>query len=836
MTLGIDQDLIEEVASRLDLRQPNKEALESLVFEMAQHYDVDSRPAPFECVIDSATGVGKTFILAAGIEYYAAAGAVRNFAVIAPGKTIRDKTINQFTPGHPRSLLGPMAAHPVLVTAENFASASVKAALDDDAQVKLYVFTVQSLTAPTTKQGRRTHAFQEGLGSGFYEHLAGLDDLIVFADEHHCYSGPKFSETIYDLAPYAIVGLTATPAKDTPEDQIIYAYPLAAAIAEKFVKTPVIVGRKDDRTDPTTKLRDGLTLLQYKEQALDAYCAEHDLDPVRPVMLIVAQNTTEADEFAEILSSSEIDDGHWADSILTVHSNLKGDNKEKALADLAAVEDPGSPVRIIISVGMLKEGWDVKNVYVVASMRASVSKVLTEQTLGRGLRLPFGAYTGIELLDTLEVVAHERYQDLLRRASVLNEQFIDTRRRAVLRQTSTGQTVAVRQEESVSASVITWGDASPTSEDREPPPEPAQVAASGGAGAAVESVEERTEAAARETEDLQMTHEYGPLDGMPEVRVPVLRMSSVTVQFSLSDITDLEPFRRLGRQLAASPETDLQRTAVSARVVTGRDGLRHTELITTKATDQVEAFTDILPLTMSLDELTDIVANAPIVPPRAGERHAAKRIVKAFSEGLGDDAERILSAYSGRAGARLVKLVTDEHRRHLGQPRVEQVVELKPLDRMRQSKRTVSNDRTGRFQKSLAYDSWQKCLYGVDWFDSEPERHVANMADDSPDVTCWVRLHTGELPILWRSDGREYNADLIVVETNGSHWVVEVKSDRDVATDEVRAKREAALRWVNHVNDSDAVTVPWSYILVSESDINDAQNSWPALKQLGSAS
>ncbi len=41
-------------------------------------------------------------------------------------------------------------------------------------------------------------------------------------------------------------------------------------------------------------------------------------------------------------------------------------------------------------------------------MRSSVSEILTEQTLGRGMRLPFGRYTGIEILDTLEVVAHER--------------------------------------------------------------------------------------------------------------------------------------------------------------------------------------------------------------------------------------------------------------------------------------------------------------------------------------------------------------------------------------------------------------------------------------------
>ncbi len=62
-----------------------------------------------------------------------------------------------------------------------------------------------------------------------------------------------------------LVGLTATPAKKTPEEQIIFRYPLAAAIADKLVKTPVIVGRRDDRTDATTKLTDGVTLLQAKQ-------------------------------------------------------------------------------------------------------------------------------------------------------------------------------------------------------------------------------------------------------------------------------------------------------------------------------------------------------------------------------------------------------------------------------------------------------------------------------------------------------------------------------------------------------------------------------------------
>lgn len=133
MSGGIDVDLdrLEEVASRLDLRKPNREALESLAFEMSQHFDVDGRPP-------------------------------------------------------------------------------------------------------------------------------------------HCYSGPAFSAAINDLNPRAIVGLTATPDSATPTDQIIYRYPLAAAIAARYVKTPVIVARKDDRRDSLTKLSDGAALLEYKAEQADS--------------------------------------------------------------------------------------------------------------------------------------------------------------------------------------------------------------------------------------------------------------------------------------------------------------------------------------------------------------------------------------------------------------------------------------------------------------------------------------------------------------------------------------------------------------------------------------
>ncbi|MCZ7537791.1 MAG: hypothetical protein M5T61_18970 [Acidimicrobiia bacterium] len=52
-----------------------------------------------------------------------------------------------------------------------------------------------------------------------YGHLQSISDLVVFADEHHCYYGPAFSNAIRDLHPRVLVGLTATPDKKTPKDQ-----------------------------------------------------------------------------------------------------------------------------------------------------------------------------------------------------------------------------------------------------------------------------------------------------------------------------------------------------------------------------------------------------------------------------------------------------------------------------------------------------------------------------------------------------------------------------------------------------------------------------------------
>ncbi len=809
-------DAIAEISARLDLRQPNTEAIQTLAAEVSHHFDVDDKGPPFEAVIDSATGVGKTYILAGAMELFAIANGVRDFVIVTPGRTILDKTRDNFTPGHPKSLIGPMSFQPVVLTADNFNTPIMRAAMNDDSQVKVYLFTVQSLLKPESTVGRKTHKFQEGLGTEFYAHLQATEQLVVFADEHHCYYGPAFSKAVRELDPWVLVGLTATPDKKTPTDQIIFRYPLAAAIADKLVKTPVIVGRRDDRKDPLTKLSDGVTLLDAKRDAIAAYARATGAAPVNPVMLVVAKDIADANEYGAILGSTEFHGGAFADSVLVVHSKAP----DEALAELAKVEDLASPVRIIISVGMLKEGWDVRNVYVIASMRSSVSEILTEQTLGRGMRLPFGTYTGIEILDTLEVVAHERYEELLKKAGVLNEAFVDYRTRAALRVNAQGQQVVVSETVMATTAPI-------VSPEGAPPP----LVADAEANPVVTTVEERTAQVGEAV--LQMRQPIARRPDAPGIRVPVLRMSAVESAFSLADITDTDRFRKLGASLAANPEGELARTLVSARVVTGPDGMKRTELVTSGAADRVRSDPTLFAAEDLRTGLVEMVLGSPAVPARKEQRAAVAPLIDAFLTGLGPMATELLSANLERAGARLVRLVAEEQRHYMAEPSYHEVVELKEFNPARANDRPVSGDRFGPFSKAAAYDGWKRSLFPVEWFDSRPERSVADAVDDDPGVTCWVRLHVGELPILWNSGGQNYNPDFLVIDADATHWVVEVKMDKEMSSDDVKAKRDAARRWANYVNADASVDVPWRYLMVSETDVDTARGSWAALKKLG---
>ncbi len=796
--ITLDPALLDDIAARLELRAPNKLAVAAVV----ERFEQDGEGG-FEVVLDLATGVGKTYIAAALIEYLATQG-VRHFLIVTPGKTIQRKTMANFTPGHPKSVLGGMEWRPVVITADDFATGRVRAALDDETAVKLFVFNVQQLIRPTDKATRRTRKFQEWIGRDLYAYLRDAPDLVLLADEHHVYQekARAFSDAVRDLTPLGLIGLTATPDKGSL-GRVIFHYPLARAIADRLVKTPVLVGRRDDRTDVETQLRDGLRLLDAKARAVRVFTAATEEPAVNPVMFVVADTIDNANDVAEVLRRPGFFPDDYERRVLVVHSQAPDD----ALARLDEVESPDSPVRVIVSVSMLKEGWDVKNIYVICSLRPSISDALTEQTLGRGLRLPWGRYTGIELLDTVEVLTHERYERVLARANSLIEGLVAVRSQVpdvILPGIAPGLAVAAAS-----------AGGPPTAVQPVPP---ALAFAAEEAGFFIESVEDRTRRA--DDEALRLQSVVVPRDDR-RITIPRVVRSFSVRRFSLADVPD-DAFARIGRTLAAAPDELLERKRLDIVVdATTATGLR---LVPHDAVDRISAGQVVLSLGRFRTNLREAILAFDEVAANTANANAAGRLVDALTEAAGGEAaEAHLGAFLPTAIDAARSTIQAVYRR--APETFEETVEGVLFRPVRVNTRIDNPNRFGPFSTHESYSGWVKGYMPVEWFDSSTERDLANLLDGSDAVGLWARLQRREHVIDW--DGGHYSPDFYAL-ADGVNWLLEAKSDKDLASPDVVAKRTAAERWSRRVSDEGGLGT-WRYALVSEAAIRNAHGSWAVL-------
>src|SRR6185436_4957679 len=110
-------------------------------------------------------------------------------------------------------------------------------------------------------------------------------------------------------------------------------------------------------------------------------------------------------------------EGRYADKVIQVDSSKSGAEEEEMIERLLKVEHTEEPTEIVIHVNMLKEGWDVTNLYTIVPLRAANARTLIEQSIGRGLRLPYGKRTGVTAVDRLNIVAHDKFQEIVDEAS-----------------------------------------------------------------------------------------------------------------------------------------------------------------------------------------------------------------------------------------------------------------------------------------------------------------------------------------------------------------------------------------------------------------------------------
>jgi len=380
-----------------------------------------------------ATGVGKTRLMGAFITYLHLAHGINNFFVLAPNLTIYNKLIADFTPITPKYVFKGIAEFaqeaPEIITGDDY-EGKAGSLFDQLLRCKINFFNISKINSEVRGgKAPKIKRLSEYIGESYFEYLAALPDLVLLMDESHRYRASAGVRAINELKPILGLELTATPFVETskgaiPFNNVIYDYALGRAIADGFVKEPAVVTRKNfnpagmsKEAIEELKLSDGVRLHEQTKVQLETFARETNREIVKPFVLVIARDITHAAQLKKQIESNDFFDGHYRDKVIQVDSSKTGAEEEEMINRLLKVEHADEPTEIVIHVNMLKEGWDVTNLYTIVPLRAANARILIEQSIGRGLRLPYGKRVGVTAVDQLNIVAHDKFQEIIDEAN-----------------------------------------------------------------------------------------------------------------------------------------------------------------------------------------------------------------------------------------------------------------------------------------------------------------------------------------------------------------------------------------------------------------------------------
>lgn len=417
--------ILEEITNAVQLRKGMnlKAALGAVhaMYPICSDFERDFMSLTFAL----ATGVGKTRLMGAFIAYLYTQHHIRNFFVVAPNTTIFEKLKKDLSDNNSAKYvfkgLGCFSTPPQIITDDDYREKTLSLFESD---VHIFVYNIDKFN----KEGANMKKVNELIGDSFYQALSDLPDLVLIMDESHHYRAEKGAQALNEMHPLLGLELTATPLvtkgnKQVPFKNVVYEYPLSKAIEDGYTRTPYAVTRSDidfynfgDEQLDKMMLLDGITCHESTKRKLEVYAANHGKPVVKPFMLAVCKDTDHATWVEQFVKSDEFRSGAYRNKTIIVHSKQKGAETEANTRLLLDVENPKNPVEIVIHVNMLKEGWDVNNLYTIVPLRTAASKILREQMVGRGLRLPYGERTGDRDVDAVMLTAHDKFNDILAEA------------------------------------------------------------------------------------------------------------------------------------------------------------------------------------------------------------------------------------------------------------------------------------------------------------------------------------------------------------------------------------------------------------------------------------
>jgi len=819
-----------------------------------------------------ATGVGKTRLMGAFVAYLHLAHGISNFFVLAPNLTIYNKLIADFTPNTPKYVFKGISEFavnpPKLISGDNYEQQNLTMGMNNlFGEITINVFNISKINSEV-RGGKepKIKRMREVLGDSYFNYLANLPDLVLLMDESHRYRAQAGMRAINELNPLLGLELTATPFVEStkapiPFKNVIVDYPLARAMDDGFVKMPAVVTQRNfDAKNYTPeeiekiKLEDGVRVHENTKVELITYARENNVAVVKPFMLVIARDTTHAAQLLSLLESGNFYNGRYQGKVIQVDSSKSGKDEEEMIERLLAVESVDEPTEIVIHVNMLKEGWDVTNLYTIVPLRAANARTLIEQSIGRGLRLPYGKRTGVEVVDRLNIIAHDRFQEIIDEANkgdsvlklkqvILDAPSEDDKKVSVqvysgvetklgLAETSSENT---KQGISETNSSVDYQPVFKTETEKRIARKVMEAAAKYASrpseaptSQALLTVEIREKIVQEVQTALQPAQGELLVDELDIAEIvakttetmvnQTIDIPRITVVPSGEVSTGFHPFKLDLSSLHLQPS---EREITIHNLHTNEQSSLSAELgMKEKRPEDYIVFS-----LMDFDDI-DYFIQADLLYDLAGQMVMHLRTYLSEEEVLSVlDKERRLIAREIHAQMMAYfwkKAASYEARVSQGfstlKPCNYTVSADEPIHSVRQTPKDVSRI------KQMLFGSFSKCLYPLQKFDSDTERRFAVILER--DAQKWFKPAQGQFQIYWKSglDSKEYIPDF-VVETKDSIWLVETKAGKDLKDPEVLAKADAAFEWCKHATDY-ALQYNgkhWRYVLIPHDEVAESK-------------
>ncbi|MGJ7545634.1 DEAD/DEAH box helicase [Variovorax sp. LT1R16] len=848
------------------------EVLETLKGQFPSLQDFE-REFPSLCFA-LATGVGKTRLMGAFIAYLYKAHGIKHFFVLAPNLTIYDKLIGDFTPNTPKYVfkgVADFAAYPPeIITGDNYEERA-QALGDLLSPVTINIFNISKINSEVRGgKSPRIKRLSEYIGQSYFDYLAGLPDLVLLMDESHRYRASAGVRAINDLKPLIGLELTATPFVETtkgpvPFKNVVMNYPLAQAMEDGFVKEPAVVTQRNFDADKMpseeverVKLQDGVRMHEATKVELQTYARTNGVKEVKPFMLVIARDTTHAGQLMTHLQSNEFFSGRYKGKVIQVDSSKTGAQEEEMVRRLLAVESVDEPTEIVIHVNMLKEGWDVTNLYTIVPLRAANARTLVEQSIGRGLRLPYGKRTGVAEVDRLSIIAHDRFQEIIDDANRadspirLKAFYLDAMDgeaggmpRSVVVQPNWERAIGGLATQSSTGVQPTGGSTSlPLLFNTEPERQAAVLAME--AAATYELLPK-----AAPTRQTLLTPEFqariteAVRAKLPPQQVTLLEGDDAPPEIDLADVV-----RRAVENLVQQT-IDIPRIVVAPkgevtsgfspftldvsslhlqpkdRSLVGQTLRTHEQFTLSAQSGRIERRLEdyIVHALIDFDDI-DYMTHASLLYDLAGQ------LVSHLRSYLSDETEvRNVLDLDRQLIARNIHAQMAQH--FFESEVIQYDVEVRRgFTALKAPTYTTTAGQVPKDYrltvedpsriKQMLFGGFSHCLYPIQKFDSDTERRFAVILER--DSSKWFKPAKGQFQIFYKLDHEhpEYVPDF-VVETADHLLLCETKARKDMQAEDVMAKAKAGALWCRHAskNADDIGAKPWLYLLVPHEQVTE---------------